>query len=186
MIKRLLEVDEEEDIHRVSEVIDQKLDRMNLLEEDKDYLKSLIVKLEEKNMILNSKFRDMKLVIQEMMSQFKELVSTDYIELQKIRKEIAKNEFGLTSQNSSPHKTSYFKNFKPDFANRSKRLSEDSAQLSNNLNISQTGSGQNVDIFNLVSVYHSENKRLKNELGSLQEFIKKQQLEKKHDKNHQG
>lgn len=167
MIKRLLETDGQSEVPIYSKELDRKLDRLNLPEEEKASLKSIVVKLEEKNMILNSKVGDMKLLIEEMMSQFRELVSRDYIELQKIRKEIAKNELGMGSQNSSPHKTSYFKNFKTEFSTRNKRLSEDSAHLSNNLNISQTGSGQNVDIVNLVSVYHAENKRLKTELGSL-------------------
>lgn len=87
LLRRLIEFEEEE-LPKFSEILEDRLENMNLMEEDKVDLKTIVRKLEEKNMILSSKVGDMKLLIEEMMSQFRELVSKDYIELQKIRKEM--------------------------------------------------------------------------------------------------
>ena len=79
-MRRLIDYDEEE-VPKYSLILSEKLQHLDIMEEDKVDLRSIVRKLEEKNMILCSKLGDMKLLIEEMMSQFRELVSKDYIEL---------------------------------------------------------------------------------------------------------
>lgn len=73
---------------KLIEEFDNRVTALNLRADISDDLREIVMKQEEKNLMLHSKLMDMRGLIEQMMKQFRDLVNRDYYELQKIHKEM--------------------------------------------------------------------------------------------------
>ena len=79
VIKDFLELDSDEEFNSM---FSQQLKSFSLSSDVQRSLKKMFRKMEEKNIVLKSKMEDMKLLMSDMMANFKDLVSKDYEDLQ--------------------------------------------------------------------------------------------------------
>jgi len=85
LIKNFLELEIEDEL---TQLFTEKMKSLGLDSRSQSSLRTVFKKLEERNMVLKSKIREMKQLMADLMNNFKTLVSKDYEDLEYLQREI--------------------------------------------------------------------------------------------------